>query len=87
LKIPIILVTKKKRLTFIGGELVALPRGNQSKITDINKWTNGFLAYATVYLAAHQMEIQNLLKYMRDIRLGAERRVGLRWKIYDENFA
>ena len=48
-------------------------------------WTDAFLIYFSIYCRAHPQKVQDLLKYMHTIRLGAKR-CPLGWKTYDEQF-
>lgn len=65
------------------GQLVTQPKPT-SKISNVKNWTDAFLIYASIYLEAHPSRMQQLLKYMHDIRLGAEKAVG--WVTYDEQY-
>ena len=49
-------------------------------------WTDAFLIYTSIYCTIHVLRLQELLKYMQTIRLGAKRNAGFRWKLYDEQF-
>ena len=53
------------------GQLVAQPKSVR-KIASIDNWTEAFLIFASIYLEAHPDKTQQILKYMNDIRLGAE---------------
>ncbi|KAH3829143.1 hypothetical protein DPMN_131132 [Dreissena polymorpha] len=53
------------------GELVVKPNMKQS-IVDIAKWTDAFLIFSSIYLSAHPVKMQDLLKYMHTIRLGQQ---------------
>ena len=53
------------------GQLVAQPK-SVAKIASIDNWTEAFLIFASIYLEAHPDKTQQILKYMNDIRLGAE---------------
>ncbi|XP_062617622.1 uncharacterized protein LOC134279286 [Saccostrea cucullata] len=67
------------------GELVTKESSKAKiNINTIEKWTDAFLIYSSIYASAHQDEVQGLFKYMHDIRLGATR--GMGWKKYDEQF-
>lgn len=57
---------------------------NTLKITSIEKWTDAFLIYLSVFTSVHTSKYQDMLKYMHDVRTGAGRSSG--WKIYDEQF-
>lgn len=68
------------------GELVLRPLGQKKKILDIESWTDAFITYSSIYLAAHPEKNQDVLKYMNTIRTGAKRHGGMGWKSYDEQF-
>ena len=65
------------------GQLVAQPK-QPNKLTTIERWTDTFVIFASVYLAAHPERTLQLWKYLHDIRLGASKAVG--WINYDEQF-
>ncbi|XP_062618517.1 uncharacterized protein LOC134280106 [Saccostrea cucullata] len=65
------------------GHIIAQPK-NANKITSIEKWTDAFLIFSSIFLAAHPSKTQQLLKYLHDVRLGAEKSQG--WVTYDEQF-
>ncbi|XP_061188703.1 uncharacterized protein LOC133196870 [Saccostrea echinata] len=65
------------------GQIIAQPK-NTNKITSIDKWTDAFLIFASIYLTAHPNKTQQLLKYLHDVRLGAEKSQG--WVTYDEQY-
>ena len=50
----------------------------------INDWTSAFMVYMSVYIEKYRTRAQELLKYMRDIRLAASRSEN--WAVYDEQF-
>lgn len=41
-----------------------------TRITAIKNWTDAFLSYFGIYTALHQLESQQLIEYMHDVRLG-----------------
>ncbi|ESO92305.1 hypothetical protein LOTGIDRAFT_162608 [Lottia gigantea] len=61
------------------GELISKEKIS-SKILDIEKWTNAFIIFMSIYISAHPCKSQDLLKYMRSVRLGASRSRGMGWK-------
>ena len=65
------------------GQLVTQPKPHP-KITNIDKWTDAFVIFMSIYTGAHPEKVQSFLKYMHDIRLGAQRSLG--WHTYDEQF-
>ena len=64
------------------GEIVAKEKPT-TKIFNIEQWTNAFLVFSAVYITAHPAQAGDLIKYMHNIRLGAERTTGLGFKSYD----
>ncbi|XP_062567406.1 uncharacterized protein LOC134278511 [Saccostrea cucullata] len=65
------------------GQLIAQPK-QMYKIQTIDRWTDAFIIYMSIYTAAHPEKVQQFLKYMHDIRLGAQRSQG--WLTYDEQY-
>jgi len=68
------------------GELALRPKFPKNKITSIYQWTDAFLIYSSVFLSAHPHRTQELLKYAKDIRLGAKKYDGAGWIEYDQQF-
>ena len=68
------------------GQLVLQTKTHDTKITNISMWTDAFLIFASIFCSIHKSRLQELLKYMQVIRLGATRGSGLGWKVYDEQF-
>jgi len=77
-----------QKITMINGELVVQQQKQYQKITSIEKWTDAFIVYMSIYCGAHPDKYQNILKYMNTIRLGAKRcgNTNFGWKQYDEQF-
>lgn len=65
------------------GQLIAQPKSHH-KIQNIDRWTDAFIIFMSIYTAAHPEKIQQFLKYMHDIRLGSQRSQG--WLTYDEQY-
>ena len=65
------------------GNIVTQPK-QPSKIRSIDRWTDAFLIYCSIYTTVHPHRMQQLLKYMHDIRLGAQKSNG--WATYDQQF-
>ncbi|VDI62541.1 Hypothetical predicted protein [Mytilus galloprovincialis] len=76
----------KQKLTWVQGEFILQPISQQSKITNIEKWTDAFIIFIYIYCAVHVNRFKELLKYMHTIRLGAQRNQGMGWKNYDEQY-
>lgn len=72
-----------QKLVFKDGQITVQSSQNQ-KITTIEQWTTAFISFISIYCTAHPNKLQELLKYMSDIRLGALRSTN--WKSYDEQF-
>jgi len=58
----------------------------KDKIMSIEKWTDAFLIYSSIYLKAHPDKTPELLHYAYTIRECAVRQGGTAWKTYDEQF-
>lgn len=65
------------------GRLCIEKRSSPTHLT-INEWTSAFLIYMSVYLEKHIHKAQELLKYVRDVRMAASR--SSNWYKYDEQF-
>ena len=70
----------------LNGEIEACRRDCKEKIFDIEKWTNAFLIYASVYLSNHADKSYELIHYMYNIREAAARQGSYCWREYDEQF-
>lgn len=68
------------------GVLETRRRECKDKISSIEKWTNAFLIFASVYLQSHSDQTNELLHYMYNIRECAVRQNGDAWRVYDEQF-
>ena len=71
------------------GELITREGDKASnKITTIVKRNDAFIVYCSIYASVHPTSVQDLLKYMRNVRIGATRvvRGSMGWKKYDEQF-
>ncbi|CAC5407061.1 unnamed protein product [Mytilus coruscus] len=76
----------KQKLKWVQGEFILQPMSQQSKITNIEKWTDAFIIFIYNYCSVHINRFREFLKYMHTIRLGAQRNQGLGWKNYDEQY-
>lgn len=63
---------------------MCLVKQKSSVYLNIDKWTSAFLVFSSVLLEKFPDKAQDLLKYMRDVRLAANRSPG--WFRYDEQF-
>ncbi|CAG2232652.1 unnamed protein product [Mytilus edulis] len=76
-----------QKLVFRGGEFIVQTENMQNKIGSIDQWTSAFIIFVSVYCTVHSGRLQELLKYMSVVRLGAKRNPNnLGWKLYDEQF-
>ncbi|CAG2258146.1 unnamed protein product [Mytilus edulis] len=76
-----------QKLVFRGGEFIVQTENLQNKIGSIDQWTSAFIIFVSVYCTVHSGRLQELLKYMSVVRLGAKRNPNnLGWKLYDEQF-
>ena len=67
------------------GQLESRPRITKDKVPTIDKWTDAFLIFSSIYLKKYPNKTQELLQYMSIIREAANRS-SLSWRIYDEQF-
>ena len=69
------------------GHLEARPVVNtKDKVTSIEKWTDAFLIFASIYLKRFPSKTQEILQYMNIIREAASRSATFTWRSYDEQF-
>ena len=66
------------------GKLCIAQAKQEPQRISIEQWTSAFLVYMSVVLEKSPARAQELIKYMRDIRLAASRSPG--WWKYDEQF-
>ncbi|XP_052086251.1 uncharacterized protein LOC127723599 isoform X2 [Mytilus californianus] len=76
----------KQKVTYEQGQLVINPVLPQTKITNIETWSDAFLIFMSIYCSVHPHKFQELVKYMTSIRKGARRHGGIGWKYYDEQY-
>lgn len=76
----------KQTLTISNGQVVIEPKRASVKITNVQKWTDAFLIFSSIYSVVHPGKFLGLLKYIYTLRLGATRCAGIGWKFYDEQF-
>lgn len=79
------LQSSEKSLVLING-VISTKEKKHEAINTIEKWTDAFIIYMSIYLSTHPEKCQELLKYVSTVRLGASRIKGLGWKEYDEQF-
>lgn len=58
----------------------------KEKISSIDKWTDAFIIYSSIYISTHADQATQLLHYMYIIREAASRQKGFAWRSYDEQF-
>lgn len=69
------------------GHLEARPVVNtKDKVPSIEKWTDAFLIFASIYLKRFPSKTQEILQYMNIIREAASRSATFTWRSYDEQF-
>ena len=61
-------------------------KSKKKEIFEIDRWTEAFFIFASIYLKRYPTEGRSLLKYMALIRQIAQRGRHLGWKQYDEQF-
>ena len=57
-----------------------------SKISNIEKWSDAFIIFMSIYLIRNKDEAPEMLTYMYNIREAASRKGGFAWRSYDEQF-
>lgn len=77
--------TQEKQIVLING-MLQTKENSKHTINTIEKWTDAFLVFSSIYLGAHIEKYQGVLKYIQVLRLGANRVQGMGWKTYDEQF-
>lgn len=78
--------SQSKQLSISDDKIIVGPKSSESKINDIQQWTDAFLVFASIYTAAHPSSVSGILKYLHTVRLGASRSGGTGWKNYDIQF-
>lgn len=68
------------------GQIETRPKTVKEKVTTIEKWTDAFLIFTSIYLKRYPDKTQDLLQYMNIIREAAARSSSLSWRTYDEQF-
>ena len=76
--------TSQGELVFEGGKIMVRKQIQGGSFTSIEAWSSIFMNFMSVLLEHSPQEVQQLLKYMRDIRLLAGRSSS--WPWYDEQF-
>lgn len=68
------------------GTIETRPKITKDKVSTIEKWTDAFMIFISIYLKKHPSKAHELLQYMSIIREAATRNVGLSWRTYEEQF-
>lgn len=69
---------------FREGRFFVKPHEQESSKLSIDQWTSAFIMYTSIFLERFPMRAQELLKYLRDIRLASTR--SPTWWQYDDQF-
>ena len=77
---------QQHRVNIINGQLIIEPKSHDKKINSIEVWSNAFIIYMNIYIVKHPIETQDMLKYMKSLRLGESRNPSSNWKDYDIQF-
>lgn len=68
------------------GTIAVRPTVCKDDIGTIERWTDAFIVYMSIYLSTHPSKIHEMLHYFYVIRECASRQGGQFWKIYDQQF-
>ena len=68
------------------GQVESRPKVVKDKVASIEKWTDAFLIFASIYLKKFPGKLQEILQYMNIIREAASRSFSFSWRTYDEQF-
>ena len=68
------------------GILEKQPKFSKEKVPNLDKWTDAFVIFMSIYLKKRPQKTQELLQYMSVIRDAARKHGGLFWREYDEQF-
>ena len=68
------------------GILEKQPKFSKEKVPNLDKWTDAFVIFMSIYLKKYPQKTQELLQYMSVIRDAARKHGGLFWREYDEQF-
>lgn len=68
------------------GILEKHPKFSKEKVPNLDKWTDAFVIFMSIYLKKNPQKVQELLQYMTVIRDAARKHGGLLWREYDEQF-
>lgn len=68
------------------GKVEAKPRQSKEVVPNIERWTDAFLIFASIYVIRYPTKVQEILKYMSIIRDAASKFSPTSWRSYDEQF-
>lgn len=68
------------------GKIETRPRECRDKVNSIEKWTDAFLIFMSIYIKEHPNKVGEMIQYMSLIREAAQRQGGYSWRLYDEQF-
>lgn len=68
------------------GMIETRPPTCKEKIPNVEKWTDAFHIYMSIYLERFPAKVQELLQYVKTIRGAACQGVPGGWRVYDEQF-
>lgn len=68
------------------GVLESRPSNCKDKIPNIEKWTDAFIVFMSVFIKVNPSKANEMLQYMSLIRECAHRQGGYAWRTYDEQF-
>ena len=68
------------------GKVEAKPRQSKEIIPNIERWSDAFLIFISIYVVRYPGKVQEILKYMSVIRDAASKFSPTCWPTYDEQF-
>ena len=69
------------------GLVESRPKAVKDKVVSIEKWTDAFLIFASIYLKRYPRKLQEILQFMKIILEAVTRSYSFSWKTYDERQA
>ena len=76
----------KQTIALVQGQSIVQPKQQDIKINNTETWTGASIIFTSIYNSVHAAQLQDLLKYMQTMKVGAKPSFGLNWKLYDEQF-
>lgn len=77
---------EEQQIKVVNGELHIGQAKKTQKIERIETWSDAFIIFMSIYLLKHPDSHQELLSYLRTIRMAATRFPGKGWAQYDDQF-